>query len=47
MSIVDSCTIYEIGDNIGLQDTLFEDIDITIINLPPYNLDCNPTKLVC
>ena len=34
------------GDNIGLQDALFEKHDILMITLPPYHPDFNPTELV-
>ena len=34
------------GNNIGLQQTLFEDFGVVMILLPPYHPDFNPTELV-
>ena len=34
------------GDNSGLQETLFEDFGVIMITLPPYSPELNPTELV-
>ena len=44
--IVDNCSIHIKGDNIGLQQALFEEHSILMIALPPYHPDFNPTELV-
>ena len=44
--IVDNCSIHMKGDNIGLQNSLFEDHGILMIALPPYHPDFNPIELV-
>ena len=44
--MVDNCTIHTTGDNIGIQEILFEDFGILMIILLPYHPDFNPTELV-
>ena len=44
--IVDNCTVHIKGDNIGLQEELFQNHGILMITLPPYHPDFNPTELV-
>ena len=44
--VVDNCTVHVKGDNIGLQEELFQNHGILMITLPPYHPDFNPTELV-
>ena len=44
--IVDNCTVHLKGDNIGIQEELFQNHGILMITLPPYHPDFNPTDLV-
>ena len=44
--IVDNCTLHFQGDNIGLSDTLKEMFNISLILLPAYHPEYNPTELI-
>ena len=44
--ILDNCALYFQGDNIGLKDTLKEMFNITLILLPAYHPEYNPTELI-
>ena len=44
--IVDNCTLHFLGDNIGLKDTLKEMFNITLLLLPAYHPEYNPTELI-
>ena len=44
--IVDNCSIHMKGDNISLQQALFEEHGILMMALPPYHPKFNPTELV-
>ena len=44
--VVDNCTAYHMGDNVGIQETLFSLHGILMINLPPYHPEFNPVEFV-
>ena len=44
--IVDNCTVYYQGDNVGLEETLQEMFGVTLLSLPVYHHEFNPTKLI-
>ena len=44
--VVDNCTIHVFGNNVGIQDALFNVHGILMITLPPYHREFNPTELV-
>ena len=44
--ILDNCTVHAKGDNIGLKNALRELYNITLVMLPPYLPELNPTELV-
>ena len=44
--VLDNCTVHSQGDNIGLKNALCELYRITLIMLPPYSPELNPTELV-
>ena len=44
--IVDNCSIHTQGDNIGLADALWNLHGITLLTLPPYSPEFNPTEFV-
>ena len=44
--IVDNFTIYSQGNNIGLEETLMDMLVITLLRLPAYHPEFNPTELV-
>ena len=44
--VVDNCSIHCKGDNVGIQESLFRDHGILMINLPPYHSDYNPAEFV-
>ena len=44
--VVDNCTIHYQGDNIGLDETLMDMFGITLLRLPAYHPEFNPTELI-
>ena len=44
--VVDNCTVHNLGDNVGIQETLFSLHGILMINLPPYHPEFNPVEFV-
>lgn len=44
--IVDNCTVHYQGDNIGLEETLRDMFGITLVALPAYHPEFNPTELI-
>ena len=44
--VVDNCSIHFKGENEPLQQMLWEEYAITMIPLPPYHAELNPTELV-
>ena len=44
--IVDNCSVHMNGRNSELQERLLRDAGITMISLPPYHPECNPTEFV-
>ena len=44
--VVDDCSIHTQGDNIGLTDALWNLHGVTLLTLPPYSPEFNPTEYV-
>ena len=44
--VVDNCTVHYQGDNIGLEETLADMFGITLLTLPAYHPEFNPTELI-
>ena len=44
--VVDNCTVHNKGDNVGLEDALWDLHCIQLLLLPPYTPELNPTELV-
>ena len=44
--VVDNCTIHYQGDNVGLEETLRDMFGITLLRLPAYHPEFNPTELI-
>ena len=46
MLVVDNCSIHLHGDNVSIQEELFVTHGVSMITLPPYYPEFNPTELV-
>ena len=44
--IVDNCTVHYQGDNVGLEETLQDMFGVTLLALPAYHPEFNPTELI-
>ena len=44
--VLDNCTVHYQGDNVGLEETLQEMFGVSLLRLPAYHPEFNPTELV-